>query len=140
MFVRSESLKHRRLALAAGALALGLLAAAAPASAQQRDPAYAAARAAGQVGEKTDGYLGFPSAPSAEVRHMAEDINIKRKAVYATKAAANNATMEEYAFTAGCVAIAHTAPGEKYQAPDGSWRTRSSEAPLRDNRCPPVQG
>lgn len=136
MIARTESLKHRPLALIAGSLALALLAVAAPASAQQRDPAYSAARAAGQVGEKTDGYLGFPTPPSAEIRHLAEDINIKRKAVYAEKAQANNATVEEYAFTAACLAIARTAAGEKYQAPDGSWRTRTAEPPLRDNRCP----
>ena len=131
-----ESLKHRPLALGAGALALALLALSAPASAQQRDPAYSAARSAGQVGEKTDGYLGFPEAPTPAVRKLAEDINIKRKAVYAEKAAANNATVEEYAFTAACLAISRTAPGEKYQAPDGSWQTRGAGAPLRDNRCP----
>ncbi|MBS0476604.1 MAG: YdbL family protein [Proteobacteria bacterium] len=129
-------MKHRPLALVAGSAALAFLIASAPAAAQNRDPAYAAARAAGQVGEKTDGYLGFPSTPSADVRHMAEDINIKRKAVYAEKAQANNATVEEYAFTSGCLAIARTAPGEKYQAPDGSWQTRGAGAPQRDSRCP----
>ncbi len=128
----------RPLVAAALAGALSALAIAAPAAAQSRDPAYAAARAAGQVGEKTDGYLGFPSAPSAEVRKLAEDINIKRRAVYADKAAAQNATVEDYAFTSGCIAIARTAPGEKYQAPDGSWQTRTAAAPLRDNRCPPA--
>ena len=138
MFARTDRFTHRPLALAAGSLGLFLLALAAPASAQTRDPAYAAARAAGQVGEKTDGYLGFPVAPSPEIRHMADDINIKRKAVYAQKAQANNATVEEYAFTSGCIAIAHTAVGERYQAPDSSWRTRTAETPLRDNRCPPA--
>ncbi len=133
---RFDRLTSRPVALTAGGLALAVLLATAPASAQQRDPAYAAARAAGQVGEKTDGYLGFPVPPSADVRHMAEDINIKRKAVYAEKAQANNATVEEYAFTSGCLAISRTVPGEKYQAPDGSWQTRTSAAPLRDNRCP----
>lgn len=132
----TNRMKHRPLALAAGSAALAFLMVAAPASAQQRDPAYAAARAAGQVGEKTDGYLGFPAAPSADVRHMAEDINIKRKAVYAEKAQANSATVEEYAFTAGCLAIARTVPGEKYQAPDGTWQTRTSAPPQRDSRCP----
>lgn len=132
----TNRMKHRPLALAAGGAALAFLMVAAPASAQQRDPAYAAARAAGQVGEKTDGYLGFPAAPSADVRHMAEDINIKRKAVYAEKAQANSATVEEYAFTAGCLAIARTVPGEKYQAPDGTWQTRTSAPPQRDSRCP----
>ena len=133
---RFDRLTHRPVTLVAGSLALAALIATAPASAQQRDPAYAAARAAGQVGEKTDGYLGFPVPPSADVRHMAEDINIKRKAVYAEKAQAANATVEEYAFTSGCLAIARTIAGEKYQAPDGSWQTRTSAAPLRDNRCP----
>lgn len=118
-------------------LAVSLAVVAAPAAAQQRDPAYAAARAAGQVGEKTDGYLGFPATPGQSIRAMADDINIKRKAVYATKAQAQAATVEEYAFTSGCLAIARTVPGEKYQAPDGVWRTRTSEPPLRDSRCPP---
>jgi uncharacterized protein len=133
---RSQALRHRPAALAGAFAALALLAAAAPASAQGRDPAYAAARSAGQVGEKVDGYLGYPVPPSADVKRMAEDINIKRKAVYAEKAQANNVTIEEYAFTAGCLAISRTVAGEKYQAPDGSWRTRDAGAPLRDARCP----
>ena len=137
-FVTADRFAHRPLALGGGVLALAVLALAAPASAQNRDPAYAAARSAGQVGEKTDGYLGFPTAPSAEVRKLADDINIKRRAVYADKAAAKSATVEDYAFTAGCLAIARTVPGEKYQAPDGSWQTRTGEPPLRDNRCPPA--
>lgn len=128
--------KTSLLSLGVGALALALLTAGTSASAQGRDPVYAAARAAGQVGEKLDGYLGFPVTPSAELRSVVEDINIKRKAVYAQKAQANNATVEEYAFTAGCLAIARTSPGEKYQAPDGSWQTRGAGAPLRDTRCP----
>lgn len=125
----------RNLALIGAAAAL-VAVAAAPAMAQNRDPAYAAARSSGQVGEKMDGYLGFPGTPSAALRALVEDLNIKRKAVYAAKAQANNATVEEYALTAGCLAIARTVPGEKYQAPDGSWRTRTSEPPLRDSRCP----
>jgi len=108
--------ERRRLA-AAGWAGLAAIALVAPASAQQRDPAYAAARASGQVGEKIDGYLGFPSAPSAETRRLAEDINIKRKAVYAERAQANGATIEEYAFSAGCQAIARTVPGDRV-APD----------------------
>ena len=119
----------------AAALALGAAVIATPALAQ-RDPAYAAARAAGQVGEKMDGYLGVVGAGSGDLRAMVNDLNIKRKAVYAQQAQAQHATVEEYAFTSGCLAIARTAPGEKYQAPDGSWQTRTSAAPLRDPRCP----
>jgi len=102
----------------------------------QRDPAYAAARAAGQVGEKMDGYLGIVGAPTAALKTMVDDLNIKRKAVYAQQAQAQHATVEEYALTAGCLAIARTVPGEKYQAPDGSWATRTSAPPQRDSRCP----
>ncbi|MBN8501060.1 MAG: YdbL family protein [Sphingomonadales bacterium] len=128
--------KHSPLAVFAGGVALAALAMAAPAAAQQRDPAYAAARAAGQVGEKADGYLGYPSAPSAEVRRMTEDLNIKRRALYAQKAAEQRVTVEDYAFTTACLLINQTKPGEKYQGPDGTWQTRGTGPALRDSRCP----
>jgi len=107
-----------------------------PAGAQSRDPVYAAARANGQVGEQVNGYLGFVTAPAPDLRKVIEDINIKRRAVYADKAKTANATLEEYALTSGCLLISHTVPGEKYQAPDGSWQTRGAGAPMRDARCP----
>jgi len=124
-----------RATLALSAAALALTGLAAPAFAQ-RDPAYEAARQAGTVGEKPDGYLGVVGGADASVRKLVDDLNIKRRALYAQKAQAANATLEEYALTAGCLAIARTAPGEKYQAPNGSWQTRTSAAPIRDPRCP----
>lgn len=136
--VSAKLLSRRPAALIAGAAALALLALSAPASAQQRDPAYAAARASGQVGELPSGYLGYPTAPSAEVRRLAEDINIKRKAVYAQRAEANGSTVEEYAISAGCQAIGRTVPGEKYQAPDGTWRTRTAAKPELGSLCPEI--
>ena len=118
----------------AGAAALALAAfASGPALA---DGGYGAAKAAGQVGEKMDGYIGIVGASTPELRRIVDDINIKRKAVYAQKAQAQHATIEEYAFTSGCVLIAKTTPGEKYQAPDGSWQTRTAAPPMRDPRCP----
>ena len=124
-----------RATLAASAAALALTGLAAPAFAQ-RDPAYEAARSSGKVGEKPDGYLGVVGGADASVRKLVDDLNIKRRALYAQKAQAANATLEEYALTAGCLAIARTARGEKYQAPDGSWQTRTAAAPIRDPRCP----
>ncbi len=115
------------------AAALGTVAVQAQAG---RDPVYAAARSAGQVGEKRDGYLGFVTAPSSVLRAKIEDINIKRKALYAQKAQAKGSTVEEYAFVSGCMLIADTQPGEKYEAPDGSWQTRTSAPAARDSRCP----
>ncbi|WP_353227433.1 YdbL family protein [Novosphingobium sp.] len=107
-----------------------------PSFAQARDPVYAAARSAGQVGEKVDGYLGFVTPPAPDLRKTIEDINIKRRAVYADKAKGAGATIEEYALTSGCLLISHTTPGERYQAPDGSWQTRGAGMPIRDPRCP----
>jgi len=115
------------------ALTVGLVAA--PAMAQ-RDPAYAAARAAGQVGEKMDGYLGIVGASTPELQDIVDDINIRRRAVYTQRAQAESATLEEYAFTAGCMAIARTTPGEMYQAPSGSWVQRGDGPAQRDPRCP----
>ena len=102
----------------------------------QRDPQYSAARSSGAVGEKPDGYLGFPKAPSAATKAMAENINIKRKAAYTRKAQATNSTVEQFAFTSGCNLIMRTTPGEKYQTPTGTWNTRDGSAPVRDSRCP----
>ncbi len=112
--------------------ACGLAVTAAAVSAQ-RDPAYAAARASGAVGEKPDGYLAA-LVPAAQA--LANDLNIKRRALYTEEARAQTTTIEQVAFVAGCRNIARTVPGEKYQAPDGSWQTRDAGPPIRDSRCP----
>lgn len=127
-------IRYRRVVR--GALAVALTLTGATAAVAQRDPAYAAARASGQVGEKMDGYLGFVSAPGSAVRSLVEDLNIKRRALYSEKAQGANATVEEYAFTSGCRLISQTAPGEKYEGPGGGWLTRTSAPPQRDSRCP----
>lgn len=120
------------LAIAAGALLVTAFAA--TAALAQRDPAYQAARSAGQVGEKPDGYLGIVGAETPDLRALVNNINIQRKAAY-TRSAADGATVEQFAFTSGCNLIAKTVPGEKYQTPDGSWKTRTDAAPERDSRC-----
>lgn len=118
-----------------GVAAMIGLALVAPASAQ-RDPAYEAARADGSIGEKPDGYLAVVSGGDGQLQKMVSDINLKRKQVYTDRAAAEGSTVEQFAFTAGCNTIARTKPGEKYQAPDGSWKTRDAGPPVRDARCP----
>jgi uncharacterized protein YdbL (DUF1318 family) len=123
------------IAFALAAAVVLPLAAAPVAALAQRDPAYAAARSAGQVGEKMDGYLGYVTPPSPALKSVVEDINLKRRAVYSEKAQAQKATVEEYAFTSGCLLIAQTQPGEMYQAPNGSWTKRTSAPPQRDSRC-----
>jgi uncharacterized protein len=100
----------------------------------QRDPAYAAARASGKVGEQPDGYLGIVGTATPELRALVNNINIQRKAAY-TQGAQNGATVEQFAFVSGCNLILKTQPGEMYQTPAGQWKTRGSGAPERDPRC-----
>jgi len=125
----------RKLTLATLTAAAAVTLLSSPANAQ-RDPAYAAARANGTVGEQTDGYLGVVGQATPALRDMVNDINIKRRAVYTQRAQTNQATLEAYATTAGCQAIARTVPGEKYQGPDGAWKTRTSAPPERLSICP----
>ena len=118
-----------------GAFALAGLALSTPVLAQ-RDPAYQAARGAGQLGEKMDGYLGVVGSQPAAIEQIANDINIRRRENYAQKAQEQGVTLQEYAITQGCILISRTQPGEKYQAPDGSWQTRGSGPPQLHPRCP----
>jgi len=127
---------NRSFAKAAlGGMLLAALAMPTPAMAQ-RDPAYEAARQSGQVGEKMDGYLGVIGSQPAAIQNMVADLNRQRRENYTQRAQAQSVTLQEYALTQGCILISRTAPGEKYQAPDGSWQTRGSGPPQRDARCP----
>lgn len=127
--------RQRNMGWAAGAVVLAVVAAVSvPAAMAQRDPAYAAARSAGQIGEQPDGYLGFVTSPTSAIRDMVSDINIRRKAAY-TRGAPQGSTVEQFAFTTACNLIANTKVGEKYKAPDGSWQTRTAGPPVRDSRC-----
>ncbi|MDP5281380.1 YdbL family protein [Sphingomonas sp. DG1-23] len=121
----------RKLPVLAALAATALIAA--PAFAQ-RDPAYAAARAAGQVGEQPDGYLGVVGAGTPALQALVSNINIQRKKQYTAQAAAGS-TVQQMAFVTGCNLILRTEAGEKYQAPDGRWLTRGAAAPVRDPRC-----
>lgn len=123
-----------RKIIGAIALVAALPAMAAPA-AQQRDPAYQAARDAGQVGEQPDGYLGIVGTPTPALRKLVNDINIQRKNRY-TAEVPTGSTIEQFAFVTGCNLIQRTAAGEKYRTTDGRWLTRGSGAPERDSRCP----
>ncbi|MEO5866409.1 MAG: YdbL family protein [Sphingomonas sp.] len=105
----------------------------APALAQ--DDAWKAARAAGQIGEQPDGYLGVVGGGGAELTALVNHVNIQRKAIYTREAAASNSTVEDFAFTTGCNLIAKTPVGSKYRAPSGQWKTRAAAAPDRDSRC-----
>ena len=81
-------------------IAAAALAVAAPALAA--DPVVEQALSAGKVGEQWDGYLGFVSAPSGDLKAAVDAINIKRRAGYTQVAAARNVTVDQFAQTTAC--------------------------------------
>jgi len=96
------------------------LLAAAPASAQT--PAVDAARAAGQVGERYDGYLGIAGPVSGAVRSQVATINIQRRSAYSNLAAKKGVSPADVGITAGCVLFARVTVGEAYLWSEGGWR------------------
>jgi uncharacterized protein len=103
-------------------LLLALLAA--PAAAQS--PAVDAARAAGQVGERYDGYLGVAAPVSGAVRSQVATINIRRRSLYSNLAASKGVSPADVGITAGCQLLARVTVGEAYLWNDAVWRRRSA--------------
>jgi uncharacterized protein len=108
--------------------ALAALALAAPAAAQT-SPAIHAAKAAGQVGERYDGFLGSASSLAPSVRREVEAVNIRRRAHYARLAAAKGVSPLEVGITAGCLTLRSVEVGEVYLLADNAWRRRAAGQP-----------
>ena len=102
--------------------ALGLAAAPLPA---QSSPVIVAARAAGQVGERFDGYLGYVTSPNTRLRGQVESVNIRRRALYSDLASKRAASRVEVGITAGCELLSSVAVGEAYLLGDNVWRRRT---------------
>ena len=83
------------------------------------------ARAAGQVGERLDGYVGIVvSNPSAELRKLVDDINARRKAEYRAIAARNGTSVGPVGKLAAKQLIEKAPRGHYYQDASGSWRKK----------------
>ena len=95
-----------------------------PASAAAQDSAaIVAARRAGQVGERFDGYLGLSSANvSADLRRHVGAVNIRRRALYSNLASRKGVTPEEVGITAACSLLRRVGVGEYYLLNQGGWR------------------
>lgn len=114
-----------------------LLMAAAPAAAQS-SPAVAAAKAAGQVGERYDGYLGYAVTPTGELRRQVDAINIRRRALYSRLGASKGVAPQDVGVTAGCSLLATVRVGEAYLLSDNRWRRRGAgEGPPIPDYCRP---
>lgn len=100
------------------------------------NPDYVAAKSAGTIGELPDGYVAVVGSGDAMLERVVSDINKQRRELYTATAMDQKATVQQVAFVTGCNTIANTKAGEKYKAPDGSWKTRDGSAPVRDSRCP----
>ncbi len=113
-------------------LLAALIALAGPAAAQT--PAVDAARAAGIVGERFDGYLGFAGNPTPVVRSQVASINIRRRSLYSNLAARRGVSPAEVGITAGCQLLARVGVGQTYLLSDGAWRRRmpGQRAPVPD--------
>ncbi|HEX8937075.1 MAG TPA: DUF1318 domain-containing protein [Sphingomicrobium sp.] len=98
--------------------------AAVPAAAQA--PAVDAARAAGAVGERYDGYLGVATQISSAVRSQIASINIQRRSLYSRLAASKGVSPQDVGITAGCQLLSRVGVGEAYMLGDGQWRRRAA--------------
>jgi hypothetical protein len=104
-----------------------------PAHAQATDPVVAQARATGQVGEQADGYLGYPNGAqaSAEIRSHVDQINIRRRALYTSRASQRSVSVNEMAAAVACeIFQGRIAVGERYRDESGQWRQRTSSQPV----------
>lgn len=119
---------------------LGLLAIsslALPASAPAQDPAaIIAARQAGLIGERFDGYLGLASANvSPDLRRQVGAVNIRRRALYSNLAAKKGVTPEEVGITAACSLLKRISVGEYYLLGQGGWRRLAPGQSAVPNYC-----
>jgi uncharacterized protein YdbL (DUF1318 family) len=110
------------------AIAIGLGSIAGAASAQNY-PELAAARRAGQVGERFDGYLGYARRPPAAVQTQVAAINIHRRALYAGLATKRGVTPQLAGIATGCELLSRVTVGELYMLQDGIWRRRDPGQP-----------
>ena len=106
---------------------LAALVGAMPALAQT--PAVDAARAAGTVGERYDGYIGVAGPASDQLRSQIASINIRRRSLYSNLATSRGASPQEVGITAGCQLLARVGVGQAYMLADGTWRHRASGQP-----------
>ena len=84
----------------------------------------AAARRAGQVGERYDGYLGMATAASPTVQRQFSAINIRRRSLYVDLAKRRGVTPQVAGFATGCELLVRVPVGEAYMLQDGVWRRR----------------
>jgi hypothetical protein len=80
------------------------------------------AKAAGLVGERNDGYVGYVvTPPSDKTKALVKEVNNKRKTKFTQTAKNNNLKTEQVAFRFYQRAVEATDPGQFYQDKTGKW-------------------
>ncbi len=79
------------------------------------------AKAAGWLGERSDGYVGILAGAPANAGALARDINAKRKAKYQGIATANGTSLAAVEMLVGKKLIARAKPGDYIMNAGGQW-------------------
>lgn len=108
------------------------LALASPVGAQS--PLLEQAIAAGQVGERYDGYMGVSGAVPPAVDRQVRAINIQRRNLYIELAGRRNVSPDLVGRATACQLLSRVSAGEAYMLADGAWRRRAAgqSIPLPD--------
>jgi uncharacterized protein YdbL (DUF1318 family) len=114
-----------RSAIAKAGLALAAVALLIVAAPNAWAEGLASAKAAGQVGERPDGFVGVvnENAPAA-IKQLVADVNAQRKAKYAEIAKQNGTSIDAVAALAGAKLIERTPPGEYVLGVDVRWQKK----------------
>ena len=101
-------------------------------AARAQDSLVEQARAAGQVGEQADGYLGIVSTATPDLKSRVDQINIKRRALYTQSASERDVTVDAMAAATACELFqSRIGPNQAYRDETGTWRKRNGAEPVK---------
>jgi uncharacterized protein YdbL (DUF1318 family) len=87
-----------------------------------------AAKKAGSVGERPDGYLGVvDKSAGPEVKALVEKINAKRQEKYAGIAKKRGTSVKAVAALAGAKLVENASPGEYVMTSSGKWKQKPAK-------------
>lgn len=122
--MKTAPISRRQLnRLALSALAAGLLVSAMPQLALAQD-ALAAAKAAGQLGERPDGMVGVVPGAPASAQTLAQQVNAQRLARYQEIAKGNGTALDKVQAVAGQQLIERTPAGQFVMTAAGQWQRK----------------
>ena len=99
-----------------------------------QSPLIGQAIAAGQAGERYDGYMGTVGTPTPELRRQVAAINIRRRNLYIELSTRRNVSPELVGMATACQLFGQLSVGEAYMLNDRVWRRRApgQSVPLPD--------